>query len=46
LALVARALFSAPGAPRWNPNADLNHNGIVDPLDLLIVADSLLDPHC
>jgi cysteine-rich repeat protein len=46
LALVVRSLLSAPGRPRWNPDADLNHNGIVDALDVLIVLDSLLDPDC
>lgn len=46
LVLVARALFSTPGRPRWNPAADLNHNGIVDPHDLLIVLLSLADPQC
>ena len=46
LALVTRALFSSPGRPRWNPAADLNHNGVVDLVDVLIVLQSLLDPHC
>jgi len=44
--LVARALFSTPGRPRWNPAADLNHNGIVDPIDLLIVLEARFDPNC
>ena len=44
--LVGRALFSTPGRPRWNPAADLNHNGIVDARDLLIVLHSLADPQC
>ena len=43
---VAYALFSTAGRPRWNPAADLNHNGIVDPVDLLIALDSLFDPDC
>ncbi len=43
---IAYALFSTAGRPRWNPAADLNHNGIVDPIDLLIALDSLLDPDC
>jgi cysteine-rich repeat protein len=46
LALVARAFLSTPGRPRWNPAADLNHNGVVDLGDLLMVLLSLLDPHC
>lgn len=46
LTLVARALLSSPGRPRWNPAADLNHNGVVDLIDVLIVLQSLLDPHC
>ncbi len=44
--LVGRALFSTPGRPRWNPAADLNHNGIVDGRDLLIVLHSFADPQC
>jgi hypothetical protein len=46
LNLVARALLSSPGRPRWNPAADLNHNGVVDLADVLIVLQSLLDPDC
>jgi hypothetical protein len=44
--LVARALFSTAGRPRWNPAADLNHNGSVDLIDLLIVLQSLADLEC
>ncbi|MGH7787744.1 MAG: PQQ-dependent sugar dehydrogenase [Candidatus Binatia bacterium] len=40
------ALFTEPGQPRWNPNADLTHNGRVDLIDLAILLDSLLDPDC
>ena len=46
IVLITRALLSMPGNPRWNPAADLNHNGIVDPLDLLIALLSLLNPNC
>ena len=46
VALVTRALFSSPGRPRWNPDADLDHNGVVDTTDLFIVVESLVDPHC
>jgi cysteine-rich repeat protein len=44
--LVTIALFSTPGSPRWNPAADLNGNGMVDPIDLLIVLLMALDPRC
>jgi hypothetical protein len=43
---IGCALFSTAGRPRWNPAADLNHNGIVDPEDLLIALNSLFDPDC
>jgi hypothetical protein len=46
VALVARALFTTPGRPRWNPDADLNHDGVVDLFDLFIVTESLIDPGC
>jgi cysteine-rich repeat protein len=46
LAAVARALLSQPGDRRWNPAADINGNGWVDPIDLLIVTVGLLDPDC
>jgi hypothetical protein len=38
LVLLAQAYGSTPGSPRWNPNADLNNNGIVDLTDLVTVA--------
>jgi CSLREA domain-containing protein len=44
--LVARAFGSSPGQLRWNPVADLNHNGRVDPHDLLIALRSSLDRTC
>jgi hypothetical protein len=43
---VTLALFSTPGSPRWNPAADLNGNGMIDPIDLLIVLLMALDPRC
>jgi cysteine-rich repeat protein len=44
--LITRALFSIPGSPRWNAAADLNHNGMVDPVDVLLAILSLLNPDC
>ncbi len=38
LATVARAFGSKPGAVNWNPDADLDKNGIIDIRDLSIVA--------
>jgi len=46
VARVVRALYSSPGNPRWNPAADINRNGTVDPFDLLIVLGSLSDDDC
>jgi len=46
VSLVARALGSSPGQPRWNPAADLNHNGRVELGDLFIVVRSSLDQTC
>jgi len=36
--MMASAFDSTPGTPKWNPNADLNNNGIVDIVDLSIAA--------
>ena len=46
VAIVARALPSAPGHKRWNPDADLNHDGVVDVRDLMEVLLSMRDPAC
>jgi hypothetical protein len=35
---TALAFGSTPGKPRWNPNCDLDENGIVDISDILEVA--------
>lgn len=43
---VTRALLSRPGNRRWNPAADINHNGVVDPIDLLAVLTALALPAC
>ena len=44
--LLLHALYSSPGDPRWNPKADLNHNGFVGRWDLRILARSMADPAC
>jgi len=46
LIAVLKAFGSRPGSPRWNPSADLNHNGIVDASDLYTVLRSFRDPTC
>lgn len=33
---MASVLNTAPENPRWNPKADLNHDGIVDVCDAII----------
>lgn len=38
--IVAQALGSYPGHPRWNPEADLNRDGKVDIVDLAMVASN------
>jgi hypothetical protein len=38
LVLLAQAYGSKPGAPNWNPNADIDSNGIVGLPDLVILA--------
>jgi hypothetical protein len=35
---VAVAYGSKPSDPKWNPNADVNDDGIVDIFDLVIVS--------
>jgi len=35
--IVAQARGSTPGSPNWNPDADLDNDGDVDTMDLLIV---------
>jgi len=37
LCLVALAWESFPGHPSWNPRADLDNNGVVDILDVVLV---------
>jgi uncharacterized repeat protein (TIGR01451 family) len=46
LDLVARALFTQPGHRRWNPAADVNHDGHVGLIDFLIVLRATLEPNC
>jgi len=41
LALALLALGSTPGSPRWNPNADLNHDGKVTREDVNIVLQNM-----
>jgi hypothetical protein len=35
--LVKNAIPSTPGSPKWNPNADINNDGVVNMLDFQIV---------
>jgi len=35
---VVHALFATPSSPQWNPNCDIDDNGVVDIIDLTIVA--------
>lgn len=44
--LVANALGSKPGRPRWNPDADVNGDGRVDLRDLLLVAHDWFTQEC
>ncbi|MGD0495783.1 MAG: dockerin type I domain-containing protein [Candidatus Bathyarchaeia archaeon] len=37
---MAKAFNTAPGNPKWNPNADLNHDGFVDIYDAIILANN------
>lgn len=43
---VARALWSHPDSPRWNPAADLNGDDFVSFRDFWIVLRSFSDPAC
>jgi hypothetical protein len=38
LVLLAQAYGSKPGDPNWNPNADIDNNGVVGLSDLVILA--------
>jgi hypothetical protein len=38
IAIVARAFGSKPGSSNWNPNADINGDGIVNMKDIALVA--------
>ncbi len=38
LTIMSNAYGSTPGSPNWNPDADLNHDGLVDMSDIVIVA--------
>ena len=46
IAIVARAMPSEPDDRRWNPDADVNHDGVVDLADLKAVLLSLHDKSC
>ena len=46
VAIVARAQPSQPGHKRWNPDADLNNDNVVDLGDLKWILASLHDPGC
>ena len=46
VAIVARALPSQPANKRWNPDADLNNDNVVDLGDLKSILASLHDPDC
>jgi outer membrane protein assembly factor BamB len=41
LIIVAKALGTHSGDPKWNPNVDINDDGEVDVLDLILVAKYL-----
>jgi hypothetical protein len=43
--LVAKAYGSAPRKPDWNPHCDIDGNGIINMLDLYIVA-TRFGEHC
>ena len=44
--LVARAMFTSSGHPRWDARADLNNDGVVSLGDLVLVIRSLVDRDC
>ena len=46
IAVMARALFTRPGDRRWNPVADVNHDGQVDLMDLFLVIKSMHNKAC
>jgi hypothetical protein len=46
VAIVARALFTHPGNRRWNPVADVNHDGQVNLTDLFLVIKSMQNKAC
>ena len=46
VAIVARAQPSQPGHKRWNPEADLNNDNVVDLGDVKSILASLHDPDC
>jgi hypothetical protein len=46
LVLLAKALGTRPGQPRWNPAADLDRDGDVDLVDGAIALASSLDRRC
>jgi hypothetical protein len=46
VSIVARALFTWPGRPRWNPVADIDDDGRVNLHDLFLVVRGLTSPDC
>jgi hypothetical protein len=46
VAMVTRALPSQPGHKRWNPDADLNHDNVVDESDLKLINLALHGDGC
>jgi hypothetical protein len=40
LVIIAKALGSTPGSPRWNPNCDLNGDGKVNLQDLFMALNN------
>jgi Ca2+-binding EF-hand superfamily protein len=37
---ILLALGSTPGKPNWNPNCDVDNNGIIDKSDLMIALNN------
>jgi len=35
--VAAKAFSSYPGHPRWNPSADMNKDGIVNMIDIVLI---------